>query len=280
VERVVVGADGSSGSAVALEWAGTFAARSGCEVVAVHGFLPPWSEMSHDDHDRLVAERRATLKDSWIKPATEAGAPVRSVVKNGDPRDVLIGTRSSEDAALLVVGRVGQAGGPGFLHLGSVAEHLAHHVDGPLAVIPAGGAGPIQHIVVGVDGSAASRTAVQWCVPVAKAFDADVVAVTVIELHPKWESAPNPSSLRQEAEGRLEDWVTPLTDEGVAVELVVQGDLHPADGLLGTASARGGDLMVVGARGLGGFSGLRAGGVAMKVLHRATISLVLVPSAE
>ncbi len=220
------------------------------------------------------------LKDSWAKPAIETGATVRSVVENGDPRDILIGAGSGEDAALLVVGRAGQAGGPGFLHLGSVAEHLAHHIDRPLAVIPAGGAGPIHRIVVGVDGSAASRSAVQWCVPVAKAFDAEVIAVTVIELFPKWESTPNPSALRQEAEGRLKDWVTPLTDEGITVELVVQGDLHPADGLLGTASARGGDLMVVGARGLGGFSGLRAGGVAMKVLHRATVPLVLIPTSE
>ena len=39
-----------------------------------------------------------------------------------------------------------------------------------------------------------------------------------------------------------------------------------------------GDLLVVGARGLGGFSGLRIGGTAMGLLHRAELPLVVVPT--
>ncbi len=279
MKRVVVGTDGSSGSSVAMQWAGRVASLCGSEVIAVHCFVPPWSEVSPEDHDRLVAERRAALEAAWTTPATETGATVRSIVKDGDPRDTLIETARTEAAELIVVGRDGQAGGPGFLHVGSVAEHLAHHVDCPLAVIPASGTGPIERIVIGIDGSAASQTAVQWCIPVAKAFGAEVVAVTVIEPYPE-RSAATTLPRRQRAEYDLAELVTPLTNAGITVQTVVQGDLHPADGLLGTASARGGDLIVVGTRGLGGFSGLRVGGVTMKVLHRATVPLVLVPATD
>ncbi len=262
-----------------MRWAGRVATACGSDVVAVHCFVPPWSEVSPEDHDRLVGERRAALEAEWTEPATESGAVVRSVVKDGDPRDILLGVARTEDAELVVVGREGQAGSPGFLHIGSVAEHLAHHVDRPLAVVPASGTNPIQRIVIGLDGSAASNAAVQWCIPVAKAFGADVVAVTVIEPYPE-RSGATTLPRRQRAGLQLAEWTTPLTEAGIAVELVVQGDLHPADGLLGTATARGGDLIVIGTRGLGGFSGLRVGGVAMKVLHRATAPLVLVPATN
>jgi nucleotide-binding universal stress UspA family protein len=39
------------------------------------------------------------------------------------------------------------------------------------------------------------------------------------------------------------------------------------------------DLLVIGTRGAGRFSGVRIGGVAMKVLHQASLPVVLVPPA-
>ena len=280
MDKVVVGVDGSAGSAVALQWAARLAVKTGAEVVASHAFRPPWSEVSHDDHERLIAERKTQLEKHWVRPAIEAGATVRFVIRDDDPRDLLTRSALSEQPALVVVGRTGKAGGPGFLHLGSVAEHLAHNIDRPLAVIPSGATGPIQRIVVGVDGSEPSLNAVRWCVPVAQAFDAEVIAVTVDEPFLEWTTDSSPDNWRRDIERHLQDWVAPLTSVGVPVELVTQRNLHPADGLLGTASAQGGDLIVVGARGLGGITGLRSGGVAMKVLHRAAVPLVIVPSAD
>jgi nucleotide-binding universal stress UspA family protein len=70
-----------------------------------------------------------------------------------------------------------------------------------------------------------------------------------------------------------------LASAGVAVDTVVEEELHPADGLLGAVDDHDGDLLVVGARGARGFVGLRAGGVAMKVLHRAGVPIVLIPES-
>lgn len=280
MQKIVVGVDGSSGSAAALRWAGQLVAGRGGEVVAVHALRSPRSELPADDHDRLVAERRTMLEELWVKPAIEAGATTRSVIQDGDPRDLLASAADTEDATLVVVGRTGDARGPGFLHLGSVAEYLAHSISRPLAVIPADGTGPIHRIIVGVDGSRPSLTAFEWCVGVANAVDADVVAVAVDEPYLEWTPPSSPDNWRRDVERHAKAWIAPLMTGGVSVHVVAQRDLHPAHGLLETASDRGGDLIVVGTRGVGGFTGLRAGGVAMKVLHRATLPLVLVPVAS
>jgi len=263
-----------------MRWAGRVAAAmDDSEVVAVHGFQPPWAEVSPDDHERLVAERRSALETTWVKPAVDVGARVRSMICDGDAREVLVEAAEAEHADLVVVGRTGHAGGPGFLHLGSVAEHAAHHVRRPLAIIPAD-TGPIARILVGVDGSAPSLNAVAWTAQAAKALGAAVVAVAVEEPHLEWTPSTNPDNWLRSVEGQIAEWVQPLSGQGTAVDCVAQRGLHPAEALIGAGAARGCDLIVVGLRGRGGFTGLRAGGVAMKVLHGATLPLVLVPPAE
>lgn len=276
MEKVLVGIDDSPGSTVALHWAGRLVSRCGGEIVAVHAFRAPTTGLPRADHDHLVAERRRDFEERWTEQTVAAGA--RSpIVRDGDPRDVIEAVAEAESATLVVVGQAGEAGGPGFLHLGSVAEYLAHNISRPLAVIPTSGTDPIKRIIVGVDGSDASLAAVDWCVGAATSFESDVVAVAVEEPYLEWTPASSPKNWRRDVEDRVKSWTAPLTNAGVSVEVVAQRDLHPANGLLAVASARSADLLVVGARGVGGFTGLRAGGVAMKVLHRANLPLALVP---
>ncbi|MGI9611994.1 MAG: universal stress protein, partial [Acidimicrobiales bacterium] len=276
-KKTIVGIDDSPGSAVALHWAGRLVTQSGGDLVAVHAFRPPSTGLPLPAHERLVAERRSEFEKRWTEKVVGAGGQ-SLIVHDGDPRDVIEASAEAENASLVVVGQAGEAGGPGFLHLGSVAEYLAHNLNRPLAVIPASGTDPIKRIIVGVDGSDSSRAAVEWCASVAKAFDSEVVAVAVEEPFFEWTPASSPKNWRRDVEHRVEALTTALTDAGVPVDVVAQRDLHPANGLLAVASARSGDLLVVGARGAGGFTGLRVGGVAMKVLHRANLPLVLVPT--
>lgn len=278
IERIAVGTDGSAMAGAALRWAAQLAKPSGAEVIAINAFANPYSEVRPETHDRLLAERRDLMAGPWIAPAVTAGASVRSVVRTGDPRDVVLRVAEEEAADLVVLGRTGAGGGPGFLHLGSVVEHTAHHTATPLAVIPASDTHEIGRIVIGVDGSEESRRAIDWVGEVAPMVAAEVVAVEVEEPILEWTPSTSPENWRRDAERRIEERTAPLTEAGLTVAAVAQRDLHPADGLLGVAGARHGDLLVVGTRGLGGFSGLRAGGVALKVLHRANLPVVLVPA--
>ena len=269
VERIAVGVDGSPVATSALRWASGIAASTGAEVLAVNAYQNPYIEVRPEEHNRLIGEREQALTGVWLAPAFAAGVAAKGLVEPGDPRDVLMSVAHAEAADLLVLGRTGAGGGPGFLHLGSVVEHAAHHTTLPLAVIPDGSVTSIGTIALGVDGSSESLGAVEWMGELAPALGASVVAIHVDETTEK--------SSRADIERMVATWTEPLTELGVAVEPVVQRDLHPADALLGVAAARGGDLLVIGARGLGGFTGLRAGGVALKVLHRARLPLVMIP---
>ncbi len=280
MQRYVVGVDGSAAAAAAMQWAGQLATKTGAEIVAVHGFENPWAEVTPDDQARLIRERCEELAGPWVRSASDAGVPIRTSVLEGDPRNVVVAAAASEDASLVVLGRTGRGGGPGFLHLGSVVEHVAHHTRAPLAVVPSTGSTTVDRIVLGVDGSAESLAAVEWSAELAKACDATVVAVAVYEPYLEWTPSTSPKNWRREVEQKIATWVVPIAAEGITVDHLAQRDLHPADGLLGVASARGGDVLVIGTRGVGGFSGLRMGGVAMKVLHRTSLPLVLVPPSS
>ncbi len=276
MERIVVGMDDSREAANALAWAEAVAHGLRVEVLAVHAYEDPSTEMPPEERDRHLTERKEEFSD-FVADATTGSATVNAVVRGGDPRQVLQTEAEAVGADLVVLGRTGAGGGPGFLHLGSVVEHAAHHGSIPLAVIPSGSRQPPERVIVGVDGSPESLGALAWVASIAP-IGPRVAAVQVAEPYLEWTPATSPDNWRREVERDIDNWTAPLTEAGLSVIPIAQRDLHPADGLLGIAAARRADLLVVGTRGLGGFMGLRAGGVALKILHRAELPLVLVPA--
>lgn len=276
MEKIVVGLDGSPTAEAALRWTTHLAKAAGAEIVAVNAYANPYSEVRPDTHDRLVAERNERMA-LWSSPATEAGVPVRVVVRDGDARDVVLNVADAEDADLVVLGRIGEGGGPGFLHLGSVVEHAIHHSSRPLAVIPRGWAQPTTQVLLGIDGSEGSFAAVNWLADIGRSLQLSVTAVAVEEPIAEWTPSTSSKNWRRDVEKWIGEWTGPLSDAGVTVEAVAQRDLHPSAALLGTATSKQADLIVVGTRGLGGFSGLRAGGTALKLIHHSTLPIVLVP---
>lgn len=137
-------------------------------------------------------------------------------------------------------------------------------------------------IVVGVDGSKGSEGALRfaleeaqlrgaglrvvcaWATPAA-AY-AGLAYVPTFDLREVEEQAAGEKL--QQAKATLGD------DPGVAVELVaVEG--HPADALLD--QAQGADLLVVGSRGLGGFSSLLLGSISQQVAQHAPCPVAIVP---
>ena len=276
MKTIMVGVDGSAPSTTALHWATGLAVATQADVLAVNAYQSPYSEVSPDDHRALVAERREEL-ERWTAPVLECGVEVERVVREGDPRDVVPALAGDREVGLLVLGRIGSGGAPGLFHLGSVVEHAAHHTAVPLATIPAGWPAVIERVAVGVDGSPEAGRAVEFVAEIASALNASVDAV-----HCDEPASPLTSddevAWRIAAERHLHDWTAAIGEVGVPIVPILQRDVHPADGLLAVAQARRSDVLVIGMRGLGGFTGLRAGGVALKVLHRASMPLVLVPS--
>ncbi len=273
LRNIFVGVDGSAASLDALRWAVGLADSAVGKVTAVHAFTPGASELSPDYAKvlRAGAERRLA---GWCAAGTSPGS-VDSLVVNGDP-DALLAA-AAEDADLLVVGTRG-AGGFAHLHLGSVAHHLAHHTQVPLAIVPTSAAGHrVKRIVVGVDGSAGSAAAVEFCATLAPLLAATVVAVYADEPLVEWVSGSSARSWSRFAESEVRQWVAPIEDNGVPVAVEIERDIHPIAALCRAIEAEPDTLAVVGTRGLGGITGLRLGRVPIQLVHHTGAAVVMVP---
>lgn len=134
--------------------------------------------------------------------------------------------------------------------------------------------------VVGVDGSKESLDAVRWAAELGRSCGATVRAVLVWSLlaQPHAGGEPfDPAYREDDALAELDRFLDKAVGDGKAViERAAPCDL-PVDGLLD--AARGADLLVVGARGLGGFKGLLLGSVSRKLLERSPAPVAVVRGA-
>jgi nucleotide-binding universal stress UspA family protein len=136
-----------------------------------------------------------------------------------------------------------------------------------------------QRIVVGVDGSESSKSALRWAVRQAESLAGSVDAVIAWEYPLAWHGwTPPPShsfEYRVLAGKILAEAVLTTVGPDRPVEIrthVVQG--NPASVLLETA--RGAALLVVGNRGHGGFAEALLGSVSQHCVHHAACPVVVV----
>ena len=139
-------------------------------------------------------------------------------------------------------------------------------------------------IVVGVDGSDGARSALEWALAEARRRGDSVDVVYAwrapAQMLPGPYVAPGAASddtvdrARAEAEHLLDHELQAVHTDGVTVERITPTG-PAARSLLDVA--RGADLLVVGTRGRGGFTGLLLGSVSQQVSHHAPCPVVIVP---
>jgi nucleotide-binding universal stress UspA family protein len=132
-------------------------------------------------------------------------------------------------------------------------------------------------IVVGVDGSEASRAAVRWAAAEAAVRGVDLVAVEAWEFSPLIFAADVPvalDELRATVTEHLHGVVADeVTDPSVRVSEVV-GEKAPVPALLEMCDPD--DVLVVGSRGRGGFAGLLLGSVSQQLAQHGVCPVVIV----
>lgn len=144
----------------------------------------------------------------------------------------------------------------------------------------------MSEIVVGVDGSKSSRVALRWAARVAAAKGATVRAVTSWQYPARAGSPTGPAELPRPAEmdARVTDDLRAiLAEELEAGPDRVQIDVGrgPASGVLLASAARTGvDMLVLGARGLGGFDGLLLGSVTQQCVEHSRRPVVVLRGDE
>jgi nucleotide-binding universal stress UspA family protein len=143
----------------------------------------------------------------------------------------------------------------------------------------------MRRIVVGVDGSSTSREALAWAVREARTNGGRVEAVHAWNvpapaMYPYGAIAIEHDETYAKRSRDILDQVVDGTDtrglEEPVERIVAQGG--PAQVLLEVA--KGADLLVVGSRGLGGFTGLLLGSVGSQCVHHAHCPVLVVRPRE
>jgi nucleotide-binding universal stress UspA family protein len=137
----------------------------------------------------------------------------------------------------------------------------------------------MSRIVVGIDTSPDSRRALTWAIDEARLRDAVLELVHAfptpdLTALPMVVTLPSDDELRAAAESILDDV---LEDVGGASDLKITRIVRAggAASVL-TQAAEGADLLVVGARGLGGFRGLLMGSVSQQAVTHSPCPVVVV----
>jgi nucleotide-binding universal stress UspA family protein len=140
-----------------------------------------------------------------------------------------------------------------------------------------------QRIVVGVDGSEAAGSALEWAIEDAQRRRAEVEAVFAFDSGLAWIDVGSDTQATivehatTQARALLDEALAEALGDSCPVTVhstVVQGS--PAAALIEVA--RTADLLVVGSRGRGGFAGLLLGSVSQRCAEHAPCPVVVVPS--
>jgi len=281
--EIIVGYDGSAGSAEALDWAMREARLRHLRLTLCHTWSAGYAAAGAEARPKGRSRARADAVDPECEHAREVLAMGTRRVQAYEPAmtpeqllacgpaaRVLCEQCSGSD--MLVVGSRGIGGLPGLL-LGSVSLQVAAHARVPVTVVrgrwrPAAGQYPLP-VVVGIDGSVGSRAALDFAVEEATLRDVPLVAVCALS------DAAGVFGTGRSIEA---DFMTALGKveadhpDLLAEKRVEQG--APRSALLAAASH--GQLLVVGARGRRGLPEMRLGSVSLAVLHHAPCPVTVV----
>ncbi|HTZ93049.1 MAG TPA: universal stress protein [Streptosporangiaceae bacterium] len=142
-------------------------------------------------------------------------------------------------------------------------------------------------IVVGIDGSHNASNALDWAMAEAAIRKAQLTVLTVLALPASyWSGRPAPlpgddervAEIRKSAEAAVEAAAAKLGSGRPESVTVTALSGYPAQALVD--AAKDSDLLVVGARGGGGFGSLVLGSVSNQVVHHASCPVVVVPPSK
>ncbi|MFJ1565024.1 universal stress protein [Streptomyces erythrochromogenes] len=288
--RVTAGIDGSASSLAAVEAAAREARWRDAELHLVHAFIWPAmhvalgpSALGPPDGGLRNMARRLVAEAEEHARTVAPDVKVSSAVVTGEPLTVL--EAQSRTAELMVIGSRNMGGVIGLL-VGSTAVHLAARGHCPTLVVRAPGdaKGPI---VLGVDGSPAGARAIEFAFTEAALRGADLLALHAFTpWNTQMPPPPEPALPYAGAPGALAEREASLLSAALAGHQERHPDVRVERQTVreGTREAlieasRAAQLLVVGTRGRGGFTGLLLGSVGQTVLNHAHCPVAVAPAA-
>lgn len=285
---VIVGTDGGAEARSAVRTAANFPWAPGVRlrgVVATRTFVtrgrPGYVLEAYHRQFEAVARRAQR-----ILAARDPEASVEVV--DAAPADALVAEAGRLGARVIVVGSRAR-GALRRLLLGSVARRVVRRA-GCATLVVRGRAREVTRVMMGIDGSANAQRAVDMVAALAAPRGGRVLLVAVVEAMKVPAMPLAPGSARRAAIGEIEafnaaalerarGWLAAaarhLERTGWGVKTAVERG-RPLEVLEGAARESKADLVVIGARGVGGVERLLLGSVAEGLLDRSPTSVLVV----
>ena len=286
---ILVAVDGSKNALAACGLAGLIAksAHAGIGLLYVAAYSAPESEspsavalrsMLKEREKRLFEEAASATGDESLvverKVIPRPTSIVKAIVDFGEGK-----------FDLLVLGTRG-LGGFRRLAVGSISSGVATHARVPVLVARSSStreAPSLEHIVVATDGSPNSSRAVVTAAKIAKLTGSRLDILHVVHIPETAYAMTRPVPTDQMEEGArsvgekaLDEALALAGKEGVPLTSEMRMGISPAQGIVDFAEEKKADLIVVGARGMGGFRKLLLGSVSNTVLHYAGCSVLVI----
>jgi nucleotide-binding universal stress UspA family protein len=293
MSAIVVPLDGSEFAERALGFATTLANATQGTLTLVQVVPRPWRIEIPGDLTILQEQlARRYLRDLATRLDR---AHVETQVLHGDPANALLDFAREHHDALFVLSTHGR-GGLDRAVFGSVADKVLRGATTPLVIVPTAAssmADAVTDLIVPLDGSPLSEAALPQAVAYARALGATLRLVRVVE--PIWESLfmygspfgmyvsdTQLAGIQREADAEATSYLAALATSVGAEPPRVTHTIrhgHPANELLRMSADYPHGLLVMATHGRGGLRRWALGSVTTEVAQRASIPLLVIPSA-
>lgn len=289
--RILVAIDGSSDARAAVAWLGRLPLTADHTVRVVTVVVPPIGFIDVDKAQAvragLIAEARQLVDDTASELRVGGDSAQGEVVLEDDAREAIVATAREWGADLIAMGARG-LGAVARFFLGSVSLAVARQAPCPVLVCK-GRPRELNAITVALDGSDHPRQALEWLtstLTLPPSTGLRLLGMAAVQHYPSRRPtilgsalAAAVADLKAERRARLEAELSAaaasLRARLPAIETaVLTGETR--DMIVWDVEHSGTDLVVLGARGLGGVRRLLLGSVSESVLTHAACSVLIV----
>jgi nucleotide-binding universal stress UspA family protein len=266
--RILVGVDGSARAEEAARQAARLASTAGAELVFAYVID---TGHPHDAGD-VEAEAEAALERAAALARSSPDAKPDARLLAGSPATALLDESKEFGADLICVGQdAGVLGGA--IRVGRVAEHVMREAGCSVLIARTAGSAFPERVVCGVDGSEFSAQTAALAGAIAASSGAELRLVHVVPVFrgrdAEWtldEDEPSPPELEASVAAATARGIVPRRD-------VAMG--RPEHALVAAVERAGGDLLVVGHRGVRGVSRVVLGSVSEHCAKHAPCSVLV-----
>jgi len=278
-KRILVPVDGSHSCLHAEELAAAIAKNFKSKVTLIHvvshDLLHAGMELRYQVPPSVRAEITDWLLQTGKKIVWDAEALFKEesvevdarVVEYEDPAETVLRVAKDEGYDLVVMGNRGETEAEVF-SLGSIAEKVSRHAEGPVLIVKQ--KTKLSKILVAIDGSESAKKALEYAVQLAKKHKAKITLLNVGESKI---FGLKPEVARKIGESILFDAAAKVKELKLNTQLEFG---NPAETIIEVAEKGNYDLIVVGNRGLSSVKRFFLGSVSDDVSHHAKSSVLIV----